>query len=140
MYQTDFVCTYKLFNDDLNSNDQDQLYRIQLLQSFDLNYWDDDKINQEIEKIYFILSLNGCFKEVFIKAKQNNSINEILEIYKSNNREFQNDKINILDENDILFKLLFKYEYFDLTHRCIIDFLVNGTINEKHINKLLNSL
>jgi hypothetical protein len=139
MYQADFVCTYKLF-DDIDENDQEQLYRIQLLQAFDLTEWNDDKINKIIEELYLSITLTGVFNDVFIKAKLNNHINEILEIYKLSNTEIETDKIAILDENDIVFKLLFKFEYFDLTHRCIIDYLINKSIDEKYLNKLLSAL
>jgi len=139
MYQADFVCTYKLI-DDIDENDQEQLYRIQLLQAFDLTEWNDDKINKIIEELYLSITLTGVFNDVFIKAKLNNHINEILEIYKLSNTEIETDKIAILDENDIVFKLLFKFEYFDLTHRCLIDYLINKSIDEKYLNKLLSAL
>jgi hypothetical protein len=139
MYQADFVCTYKLCND-IHENDQEQLYRIQLLQAFDLNLWNDDEINRIIEELYLSISLSGVFNDVFIKAKLNKNINELLEVYKLCNTEIETDKIAIIDENDIVFKLLFKFEYFDLTHRCIIDYLINKTIDEKYLNKLLLAL
>ena len=139
MYQADFVCTYKLF-DDIDENDQEQLYRIQLLQAFDLTQWNDDKINKIIEELYSSISLSGVFNTVFIKAKQNQTISELLEVYKLCNTEIETDKIAILDENDIVFKLLFKFEYFDLTHRCIIDYLIHNSVDEKYLNKLLSVL
>jgi len=139
MYQADFVCTYKLF-DDMDDNDREQMYRIQILQAFDLNEWNDDKINKIIEELYFSISSDGVFNDIFKKAKKNTHVSEILEIYRANNTEIENDKIAIIDENDIIFKLLFKYEYFDLTHRCIIDFIINKSIDEKYLNKLLSEL
>jgi len=139
MYQADFVCTYKLF-DDMDDNDREQMYRIQILQAFDLNEWNDDKINKIIEELYFSISSDGVFNDIFKKAKTNTHISEILEIYRANNTEIETDKIAIIDENDIIFKLLFKYEYFDLTHRCIIDFIINKSIDEKYLNKLLSEL
>ena len=45
-----------------------------------------------------------------------------------------------LEENDIIFKLLFKFEYFDLFHRCIVDYLLNHTIADVFVSKLLNAL
>jgi len=139
MYQADFVCTYKLCND-IHENDQEQLYRIQLLQAFNLNVWNDDEINRIIEELYLSISLSGVFNDVFIKAKLNKNINELLEVYKLCNTEIETDKIAIIDENDIVFKLLFKFEYFDLTHRCIIDYLINKSVDEKYMNKLLMAL
>ena len=139
MYQADFVCTYKLF-DDMDENDKEQMYRIQLLQAFDLTEWNDDIINNIIEELYFSISLSGDFKDVFTKARRNKDINELLNIYNASNREIETDKIAILDENDIIFKMLFKFEYFDLTHRCIIDYLIHNSIDDIYLYKLLSAL
>lgn len=130
MYQADFICTYKLMDDEY---DQEQLYRIQLLQAFDLNEWDDIKINSTIEELYGLFSDNNEFKEIFKKARQNENIMEMLDILKLSGEEN-------LEENDIIFKLLFKFEYFDLFHRCIVDYLLNNTIAAVFVSKLLNSL
>ena len=48
MYQTDFICTYKNIDD---SSEQEDLYRIQLLQAFDIDMWDDDEVNSYNRKI-----------------------------------------------------------------------------------------
>ena len=128
MYQADFICTYKLMD---NPNDQEQLYRIQLLQAFNLNKWDDEKINRTIADLYMVL--NNILKEVFIKARLNKNIMEMLDFLKLRG-EIR------LDENDIIFSLLFKFEYFDLLHRCIVDYLINYTIAEKYIQNLLKAL
>lgn len=140
MYQADFICTYTMFSD-ISIDDQEQLYRIQLLQAFDLKEWNDDKINETIEELYSSISSSGYFKDVFLKAKQNKDIIQLLEIYKLNNSENESlDENEIIYENNILFKLLFKFEYFHLTHRCIIDFILNKSIDNKYINNLLEIL
>ena len=128
MYQADFICTYKLMDDD---NDQEQMYRIQLLQAFGLNEWDHAKINTTIADLYMVLSVE--LKTVFSKARLNEHIMEMLTILKLSGEER-------LDENDIIFNLLFKFEYFDLLHRCIVDFLLNNKIAEKYIKNLLEAL
>ena len=117
MYQADFICTYKLME---NEYDQEQLYRIQLLQAFDLNEWNDEKINTIISDLYMVLNNADLLKEVFIKARLNKNIMEMLDFLKLSG-EIR------LDENDIIFSLLFKFEYFDLLHRCIVDYLINYT-------------
>jgi len=116
-----------------NEYDQEQLYRIQLLQAFDLNEWDDEKINMTIEKLYAQLFNQLEFKEIFVKARQNPSIIEMLDLFMLSGEER-------LDENDIIFKLLFKFEYFDLLHRCIVDYLLTNTISSVYLNNLLNNL
>jgi len=128
MYQADFICTYKLMENEL---DQEDLYRIQLLQAFDLNEWDDEAINAIILDLYARVSHE--FKEIFEKARRNETILEMLAFFKLSGEKR-------LEENDIIFKLLFKFEYFDLLHRCIVDFLLNQTIQHKYLANLLNIL
>ena len=130
MYQADFICTYKRMD---NPDDQEQLYRIQLLQAFNLNEWNDEKINRIIYDLYMVINNKGLFKEVFIKARLNKNIIEMLDILKLSGEER-------LEENDIIFNLLFKFEYFDLLHRCIIDYLINDSIHKKYIQALLEAL
>ena len=124
-YQADFICTYKL----MEVEDQEQMYRIQLLQAFDLNEWNDDHINSLIMELYKKVSLVTGFNEIFIKARENNEIIEMLGY-------FNLDEIT----DDVVFTLLFKFEYFDLIHRCIVDYFVSNTIDSKYINLLLNAL
>ena len=64
-YDSNFVCTYKNLDDD-------DLYRIQYLQAFKLNNWDDNKIMKITNKLYYLT--NSHFKEVFenLKTKKHN--------------------------------------------------------------------
>ena len=130
MYQSDFICTYKSMDNDY---DQEQLYRIQLLQAFDLNEWNDDRINTTIGELYAQLFNRIEFKEIFVKARQNPAIMEMIDLFKLSG-------VERLEEDDIIFKLLFKFEYFDLLHRCIVDFLLTDTISPVYSSKLLNAL
>jgi hypothetical protein len=114
-----------------DENDQEQLYRIQILQAFNLNYWDDTIINKIIAEVYHIISVSDEFKQIFIKARQNKSINDLLTML---------DDINSDKDDELIFKILFKFEYFDLHHRCIVDYLINNTLDPIYMNKLLTIL
>jgi hypothetical protein len=127
MYQADFICTYKWMDD---PEDQEQMYRIQLLQAFDLNEWNDDKINTTIQEIYTALAKTDELKNIYKKARQNTFIMETLSLFSH----------ETVIGDDIIFNLLFKFEYFDLLHRCIVDFLINGNVDEIYATKLLNAL
>lgn len=129
MYQADFICTYKLMD---NDSDQEQMYRIQLLQAFDLNEWNDASINTTINDLYAKLNDLPIFKEIFKKARENTYIMEMLDLLRLNGEENLDD--------DIIFHLLFKFEFFDLLHRCIVDYLLNNTIHEKYTARLLGAL
>jgi hypothetical protein len=125
-YQADFICTYKFME---NEEDQEQLYRIQLLQAFDLNEWNDEIINAKMEELYQTVA--NEFKTIFIKARENKNINQILSIFKLNGE---------MEDNDIIFKALFNYDYFDLIHRCLVDYFLNNTINSIYLDNLINAL
>jgi len=129
MYQTDFICTYKLMSD---PSDQDELYRVQLIQAFDLEKWDDAKIQKHLQELYLLIKDTNEFKEIFSKAKKNENVNNLLEKF-----EYMIDSPDI---NNIVFTILFNFSTFDLIHRVIIDFLRNNTIEEKHMTNLLNAL
>ena len=47
-YDSSFLCTYKNIDDD-------DLYRIQILQAFKLSNWDDKLINSTRKKLYLLV-------------------------------------------------------------------------------------
>ena len=125
MYCSDFICTYKLIE---NESESEQLYRIQFLQAFQSENWDDDIINNKM-------------KDLYENIKDNTVINDIINnIKKSKNLEMM---ITLLGDDELtLFKLLFKYELFDFTHKCICNILNNDNENVTNENKgiLINNL
>jgi len=127
MYQSNFICTYKLMSD---ISYQDELYRIQLLQAFDLEQWNDDKIHEIIQNLYLLMKDTIEMKQIFKKAKHNNNINSLLNNFNTNDNDIEL----------IIFTILFNFSTFDLIHRVIIDFLKNKSIKEVHLTKLLNEL
>ena len=125
MYCADFICTYKLIE---NESESEQLYRIQFLQAFQSENWNDDIINDKMKTLYE-------------NIKDNTVINDIINnIKKSKNLEMM---ITLLGDDELtLFKLLFKYELFDFTHKCICNILNNDNENVINENKriLINNL
>ena len=125
MYCADFICTYKLIE---NESESEQLYRIQFLQAFESENWNDDIINDKMKTLYE-------------NIKDNTVINDIINnIKKSKNLEMM---ITLLGDDELtLFKLLFKYELFDFTHKCICNILNNDNENVTNENKgiLINNL
>ena len=106
MYNKDFLCTYKLHSEE----QQTILYQIQLLQAFNIKEWNDDIVNNNI-KILF-----NDFKHI-------EQIKKCLQFLKTHD-DIQ--KISMLmEDNDIddemVFKLLFQFDYFNMTHKCICD-------------------
>ena len=129
VYQTDFLCTYKLVDD----NYTDYLYRIQLMQAFNINTWDDIIVNNVCNKLYETLIKNEMFRDIVEKASKTKDIKEIYD-YITSHENIHNEK------QKIIFSLLFKYEYFDLIHHCIIEQFNNGYVRENTINMIMNKL
>jgi hypothetical protein len=129
-YQTDFLCTYKLMD---TEDEQEQLYRIQLLQAFELPHWDDDKINSTILNLYRLVAKTDEFAKVFEKALANQNMQMLLLKF--------GDDINTNEDNlFLIFTFLFNFTYFDLLHRCLCEYLRRKAIAPTILNKLLISL
>jgi hypothetical protein len=113
----DFICTYHLIDDIHDSN---LLYQIQLLQAFELNIFDDIKIENELEIL---------FNKIFNYTQINNIIN------------FIKKKHNLYIVSDIIaFKILFNYDYFYIFFKCLQELFINNYITENSYNKLINLL
>tara|TARA_B100000242_G_C42969398_1_gene449768 strand:- start:37 stop:456 length:420 start_codon:yes stop_codon:yes gene_type:complete len=107
-YNLDFLCTYKEFDDNYYAN---LCYQIQLLQSFNMSKYDEFIINNNIEKTYLYLRDNEEIKKIInILSKKHG---EIL-LMCGNNKEL---------ENIVLFQLLFSFDYFEIFHKCLVNFL-----------------
>jgi len=121
MYQADFICTYK----DMDSpEDQEMLYQIQILQAFDLQEWDDEKVKITIEELYNELKTDVMLPVILEKISKVEALQVVIEMSQQQTKE----------EKDLLyFSLLFQFDYFDLFHNCIIDFKHRGGIREKTI-------
>jgi len=124
-YQYDFVCTYKLMD---TPEEQEQLYRVQMLQAFNLNVWNDQRINDIILNLFSLLYLNADFKTILQKARNNTNIVKFVET------------LNVEYTEDLIFISLFNYEYFDLLHRCIADILLQKAISPTHLTAIMNAL
>jgi len=129
MYQADFICTYKQMD---TEEEQEGLYRVQLLQAFGM----DELIESEVYSILL---------ELYNLMKEDNNLQTILtETSKINGLQFiinmANNSGDGLEKNILLFNLLFQYEYFDLFHKCIIEFIESKIISDITMNNLLNVL
>ena len=99
MYNTTFLCTYKLHDDE---EDQDTLYLHEYLYAFGLKEYDSDVVVATIDTIYE-------------KIKDNKDFIEIAETHYHFSKEKQNHE-NIL-------QILFSFHTFNLFHECLIYFL-----------------
>ncbi len=122
MYVTDFICTYN--KHDLS--DQNTVYQQQFLQAFGLKEWDNEIIVKSTNELYNKVIDNQDIKDIinFIKKKEKDSILML-----------------ILGDKDIdIFKSLFRFDLFDLTHRLLCTLLNTGKVDTKHKINLLSNI
>ena len=129
MYQADFICTYKEME---SPEDQEMLYKIQLLQAFDLPEWDDQKVTLTVEELYIEINKEPSLAIILDKVSKVEALQAIIEMTLL---EAKRDKGQ--DQNMLYFSLLFQYEYFDLFHNYVLDFKHRGGIREKTLCNLL---
>ena len=119
MYVYDFICTYKLIDEEF----RDTLYKQQLLEAFNLREYDENVILEEKKKIYELLK--DSLEFLMILEKVNEKYSQLCNI-----------------DYDAL-SILFSYDYFDLFHRYLIDFFMNVDTKQsdtKHYTNLINAL
>lgn len=108
MYCADFICTYKLMD---NDDDRDLMYQIQLLQAFGMLNFDENEINKKTTELYHQLKDCSQIKEIIeegIKANLETNLTDI-----------------------VMFMCLFSYQFFDLFHKCLTDYFTIGSILEQ---------
>ena len=122
MYICNFACTYKLHEENL----QEDMYRLQILQAFDLKEWDDDVIEKNTKILYEKIKNKGQLNEIITKIKESDKFGRFITFIG-------------VDEYD-LFKLLFIFDLFDLAHRCFCDIYNAGEMKEENKKMLLKNI
>ena len=116
-YSADFICTYKLMD---NDDDRNIMYQIQILQAFGMQKFDQDEINEKVLHLY--QKLIDC-----------NQVKEIIE---------EGIKVNVHMQltHEIMFVCLFSYQFFDLFHKCLIDYFTTGSILEESKRDMIHAI
>lgn len=122
MYCTDFICTYKKHDEE----DQEDMYRAQFLQAFQLQSWEDDKIN-------------NTTKELYEKIKESHDLDDILDKIRESDK-FSQFISFVGNENYDLFRMLFMFDLFDLAHNCFRDLLMNNNITQNNKTLIMNNI
>ena len=116
-YIADYICTYNLIDEYKSSL---WLYQIQILQAFNLEQFDDDKINSITEQLYE-------------KYKDNTYISTIIQ------KSLLFSQPDTIDKDNLTkFRICFSYNTFYLIHSILCSLINNIKINEINYNKLLN--
>lgn len=116
-YSADFICTYTLMD---NDDDRNMMYQIQILQAFGMQKFDQDEINEKVLHLY--QKLIDC-----------NQVKEIIE---------EGIKVNVHMQltHEIMFVCLFSYQFFDLFHKCLIDYFTTGSILEESKRDMIHAI
>jgi hypothetical protein len=125
-YNTQYKCNYNspdIFKNviieniemDEEYNMREMLYRQDLLYVFQLEEFDDEKINKIIHEIYG-------------KIKDNSHLDTIL--VKMAGLFFSEDK-------EVGLMALFSFDYFYIFHPCLCDILKNGEVSNENLTKLI---
>lgn len=130
MYQTDFLCTYKLLGN--YDDDAECLYQLQLLQALDIPVWNDSSADSVITDLYEKLKEFPVISQIYMKAKLCPLIQQTLAMF--SDVDFINEQ-SITDED--VTKMLFKYEYFDIWHKCIVELLHYGALQANTLQTML---
>lgn len=116
-YNANFICTYKLMDDD---DDRNIMYQIQLLQAFGMQKFDEDKINEKVLQLYNTLIDCGEVKEILEEGIKSNLHMEMTHV--------------------IMFMCLFSYHFFELFHKCLIDYFTTGRILEESKHNMIHAI
>ncbi len=115
MYNTLLKCTYNNTSD----VDQEDQYRMEFLNAFNLEEFEDRQINQEVSDLFERVKKSPELTKCMTKSAAGFGNSEFLQV-------------GLMG--------LFAFDYFYLAHPCICDFLETGTITEQNINALLSAL
>ena len=114
--QLDYICTYK----DITEDDEDEVglkqvcYQLQLLQAFNMFEFDDTEIDKNINNAYTQLKDISFVQELIVKNPYNSQ----------------------LVDQELVFRTLFSYDYFDLFHKCLVYYYNNKSIDIPFISLL----
>ena len=124
MYKTDFVCTYKEFeeleDDEVNS---DMLYQAQFLQVFGITEYNDDAVSAGLEQVKTKSDEVPELKALILRHP-----------YNTDNA----DNADNLDNLDVLLSLMFAYPLLDVFHLCLIDVFRTGCISAERRDRVLH--
>ena len=152
MYDSEFICTYKMMN---NEEDQEHLYKIQLLQAFNLEEWNDEVINDTMVELFNLMKLDENLYKILLSLSKVESLQKVINmanecIDMNHNTSAVAADTSAADTSAasadiefnkkmVLFGLLFQFEYFHLFHKCIYDCIHLWYITDKNVNTLIET-
>ena len=123
-YCTDFKCTYRIISEDEYDDD---LYRVQIMQAFNIKEWDDKQISLILEKLQ--PQLEPYMQTIYSYIRNNNTYFDRMMLFWGE---------NIVD-SDITY-MLFCIETFDKMHDVICNIIGKTDNIEEKVEILLNHI
>ena len=123
MYDTKFLCTYQLLEDDDAAN---ELYQIQFLQAFGLDDWNDELVGKEIDALFATMKDLQLIETGIEKLRSDEQIACLL-AFTGN-------------DDETAFRLFFGYDMFYIMHKCICELSNDGVVSDKSSESFLNKL
>ena len=132
--------------------------KIQLLQAFNLEEWNDEVINDTMVELFNLMKLDENLVKILLSLSKVESLQKVINM--ANECIDMNHNTSAVAEDTsagtsaaagtnaaaadiefnkkmVLFGLLFQFEYFHLFHKCIYDFIHLWYITDKNVNTLI---
>jgi len=134
MYDSEFLCTYKMMD---TEEEQEHLYKIQFLQAFGLEEWDDELIHEYMTDLYNLMKTDVNLQQILLNLSQVETVRDFINSTCKYVEQNIIDSNTLVDKNMILFTFLFQYNYFDVFHKCIYDFQHTLGISDTRMQTLV---
>ena len=140
MYNSKLICTYSYYDPILRKHHSDITYDLDDVTGFEdiaeiiyqaelLRVFNIDPVDKSLDDSNEDIKL-----EITILYKLISSQQKMIECMKTA------ASLMISDDLELGLMVLYSFDYFFLTHKCISDFLETGEISEKNMNDLFNEV
>ena len=140
MYNSKLICTYSYYDPTLRKHHSDITYDLDDVTGFEdiaeiiyqaelLRVFNIDPIDKNLDESNEDIKLEITILYNLISSQQ-----KMIECMK------KAASLMISDDLEFGFMILFSFDYFFLTHKCVSDFLETGEISEKNMNDLFNEV
>jgi hypothetical protein len=104
-----------------------------MLQAFGIDKYNDELINDKINKLYSFLEKNHekYLKQIINIIKKNNNVNNLILLFGNNTDGF---------DNIMYFQILFLYDIFYLAHKFFCELINDGIVKKNTLKNLIKNI
>lgn len=127
-----------------SDTDKEYLYKIQLLQAFGVEQWDEKIIEPLLNDLHSNIKKDEHFRRILDVAKNSPKLGMMLSMMFQSNPEENleedvvKDRVNRMES--MIFIMLFNFDFFDLFHKCICEHINNGVMNRNTYEEIMDQL